>query len=714
MFGPNSQSCEKDFFALAKSFKNRLDKYCEAFPPFNFRSLEPFELRIIQKFDYELIKIIGHNNRVKKNEIKNDYYNETEIIFRRNEIYNAIRYYAFSNNNVDSKKGFSFQIFILLSNIFSKAFTMIHRHKSIFYSIKLNNSPFLYGIFKKIYKNKNYKFICESLSKMPLFSFFSPIKLPHSFTKNELISQLKFLEYKESIIRMTEKINKISNLELKAKATEALSFASRKLNSFKGKKSSSELKKLFMKKMLNYISKAKEIIEYTNKYNIIFYNSYNNFPEADYQAVINSFKIERDIPEYIKSFNINQPHLTPIDQYLSIRLSLTIRLMINKANHQGRNTEIFIGSENQMFYFYTNIGYELIANLNTNSSLQYYLFAKKENPKLNKIIILGVGNETKLNHLLLQLKLGGIDLDKVIIRGNIENSFSENQLKLEAIINSLENEIDTVFIGNRSLILKEYAKMKYPNEMKKATNENESEKIAEKLLKEYHNLKTYKIGEGVFKFSSFEINVGNKSILIICFRMPNGNLAQIATEILITKGTNRLVMLGAGGSLSQLSSVGSYQLIKSASYNNNSILVSDLNVKEISIDLSEIPLLENASNITLDSPLLETRNWLMQVKNSKLTCVDVETYHIFKGIQNRQKLVKQIELLAGIFISDVVGERPLIEKIKSLNTWNHLPKFLNSCFEYIENQIKEELRNNRLKCVSFVNNNSNINNICIS
>ena len=27
---------------------------------------------------------------------------------------------------------------------------------------------------------------------------------------------------------------------------------------------------------------------------------------------------------------------------------------------------------------------------------------------------------------------------------------------------------------------------------------------------------------------------------------------------------------------------------------------------------------------------------------------------------------------------------------------NHLPKFLNSCFEYIEKQIKEELRNNQL------------------
>ena len=150
MFEPNSQSNEKDFFSLAIFFKTHLDKYYEVFPPFNFRALEPFELSIIQKFLCELKKIIGHNNRLKKNEIKNDYYNENEIIFRRSEIYNIIRDYAFSNNNVNSTKGFSFQIFILLSNIFSKAFTMIHRHKSIFYSIKLNNNPFIYRIFKKI------------------------------------------------------------------------------------------------------------------------------------------------------------------------------------------------------------------------------------------------------------------------------------------------------------------------------------------------------------------------------------------------------------------------------------------------------------------------------------------------------------------------------------------------------------------------------------
>ena len=49
---------------------------------------------------------------------------------------------------------------------------------------------------------------------------------------------------------MSEKINKISDSELKTKATEALSFAIREVNFHKCKKLSSELKTLFMKESL--------------------------------------------------------------------------------------------------------------------------------------------------------------------------------------------------------------------------------------------------------------------------------------------------------------------------------------------------------------------------------------------------------------------------------------------------------------------------------
>jgi hypothetical protein len=323
--------------------------------------------------------------------------------------------------------------------------------------------------------------------------------------------------------------------------------------------------------------------------------------------------------------------------------------------------------------------------------LKYYLFANRENSNLYKIVILGVGNETKLNHLLLQLKLSEVDLNKIIIRGNIEEALYENQQKLNDIIGNLEGEIDTVFMGNRSLILIEFANRKYPNEMRTASNVDDAEKIAEKLLKEHHNLKTYEIGDGIYKFSCFELRIMTKIVAIICFRMPNGNLAQIATEAFMKKGVHHFVMLGAGGSLSSLSSVGSYQLINSATHNNKSISFSELNVKKMKVDLSDIPLLENGNNVTLDSPLVETRSWLNKVRNAKLTSVDVETYHIIKGIENSQKFGKKakIEILAGLFISDVVGDCPLIEKIKTRNTWSHLPKFLNNCFDIIEKQVKE-------------------------
>ena len=39
------------------------------------------------------------------------------------------------------------------------------------------------------------------------------------------------------------------------------------------------------------------------------------------------------------------------------------------------------------------------------------------------------------------------------------------------------------------------------------SNENDAKKISEKLLKKYHNLKTFEIGKGVFKFSYFELQI---------------------------------------------------------------------------------------------------------------------------------------------------------------------------------------------------------------
>ncbi len=62
------------------------------------------------------------------------------------------------------------------------------------------------------------------------------------------------------------------------------------------------------------------------------------------------------------------------------------------------------------------------------------------------------------------------------------------------------------------------------------------------------------------------------------------------------------------------------------------------------VDLSELPSIENGNNFTLDLPLIETKNkeLINQSQKFQLTSVDVEAYHIKKGIQNCEKFIKNI------------------------------------------------------------------------
>ena len=594
-------------------------------------------------------------------------------------------------------------IYIILTNTFIN----INLDSKILNNNILISDYILNKAYEFIYTSSNFLFNIFLVRN----SFISPLKIIQSPSISNIISQVKSLEYKESFFRMTEKINKLNDLKLKTEATEALYLSVREVNLYQGDKQASLLKKLFLRKMIKYHFLAKEIIQYANRYKVLYYNSSKVFPRVDDQIILQNFSKEIIIPKYIKVFDSKEQHFIPIFQYINVRISHTIRLLISEVNKEGRNTEIFIGTETQMILYYNGLGYKRIALLKTNSSLQYYLFSNEKEQYLNKIVILGVGNETKLNHLLLQFKFSDIDLDKVLIRGSIENAIYENQKELISIINELKENIDTVFMGNRSLVLIEFAKIKYPNEISKSSNENDAKKISEKLLKEYHNLKTFEIGKGVFKFSYFELQIKTIKVGIICFRMPNGSLARIATEIFIRKGIKHFITLGAGGSLTNISPIGTYQLIKNTNYNNNEhIMLSDINIKKMKVELSELPLIENGNNITLDSPLIETKKWLTKVRNMNLTSVDVETYHIIKGIQRCEKFIKDTEFLLGIFISDVVGEYPLVEKIKCSKAWEYLPKLLNRCFEYIEKKIKEKFINKDSNDTLYANNVKSIHN----
>ena len=396
---PNIPHTRIGLFISNNSLFFSLDDFHAMFP-----DIKKKEIKIGEK---KVLLILNRKNRENTNIKKTK-----EIFFveiKSNEIY-VIKFLDFDlknhlrdNDNYDKNT-----LYIVLFNNNDTRISNIYS-KNLIYSI------FPEEILKQIIINK---------LNLNSIKFISPIKSNLSPVQKSLISQVKSLEYKEYFSRMKEKINKIKDIQLKTEVTKALTYSSKETCLFK-------LKKLFLRKMSKYPSNAKEIIDHANKYKVhYYYNSYKILPGSYNQSVFLSFSKECSIPKYIKDFNISEPHMIPTNQYLDVRISRTIRILISRVNEHGRNTEIFIGSENQMLFYYSNSGLELIANLKTDSSLKYYLFANRENSNLNKIVILGVGNETKLNHLLLQLKLSEVDLSKIIIRGNIEEALYENQQKL--------------------------------------------------------------------------------------------------------------------------------------------------------------------------------------------------------------------------------------------------------------------------------------------
>ena len=83
-------------------------------------------------------------------------------------------------------------------------------------------------------------------------------------------------------------------------------------------------------------------------------------------------------------------------------------------------------------------------------------------------------------------------------------------------------------------------------------------------------------------------------------------------------------------------------------------------------------------NVTVDSPLEEDVDW--NEKNKSKGNVDVETFHIFRAIKDSGHT---INLVSGLFVSDVLGEHPLDEKINSSGAQKNITSFIKNTEKHI-------------------------------
>lgn len=182
----------------------------------------------------------------------------------------------------------------------------------------------------------------------------------------------------------------------------------------------------------------------------------------------------------------------------------------------------------------------------------------------------------------------------------------------------------------------------------------------------------------------------DQDVVAIC--MPNGDLAYHVMKALIDKVNTvvSVIMVGAGGAFPKNNAkVGDYNFCKK-SYMNSYLIDLSANEKITFIQpekKGEFSIFEG-DNITVQSPLEEDDIWYNKHYEDKVS-VDVETYHIFKALDETKK---RIALVSGVFFSDVLKEHPLEEKINVKNAWKYMELFFNSVIPKIQSFITSDIK----------------------
>jgi len=344
-------------------------------------------------------------------------------------------------------------------------------------------------------------------------------------------------------------------------------------------------------------------------------------------------------------------HTMDVAKYVATRLP---QVAIDKIQAVG--AEIFFGSADELQTWCAQSGWAARGQFGSPSSSEFvYLQRGSE----EKMIITGIVSRARLAHQVLQLHFAGIDTATLQLRGNIEALQTATLGRLEQRLAELPEVPEKIcFFGARRQVSQSIRRLLQDDAMPGAKLSATSTCVVDSFA---------------FDHMTLELP-DDRRVLLMGFRMPNGDLAQGSVSALLGSGVGTLVMCGAGGALDAQARIGDYLQIDAALRDGEHLgPTAD----------AMLPAPEGATtrrsvvNITVDSPLEETEAWLADaVKHAD--CVDVETAHVFRAFEDHAASHPDsgARLLAGLFVSDVVGQHPLTEKISSGDAYAGLDRFI--------------------------------------
>jgi hypothetical protein len=400
---------------------------------------------------------------------------------------------------------------------------------------------------------------------------------------------------------------------------------------------------------------------------VLFVCSRFHFAEPPQPDVLARYNVTERIPEWIESAPLTPSSHTmgDITEYLYNRLGKTIIELLCRPDC---NIEIFIGPKDDLLDFYHSFTPALFmkGEIDSPTSTEFYLFENSERKPTT--VITNISNQSRFHHQLWQFKYAGIDLKRIKIRGTFEIAIRPQTTLLRLELRKLPVKPRIAILGQRWSPMEILGKLGGIRGIEGGA---------------YDSIRPTQFQIGPFVFDYVVADVAGapdwrSKIGIVAFRMPNGSLAAEAVAALVETGTMYLLLAGAGGSLDPEAVIGSYQIFRHASLAGRKYSVS-----EASFFLPNLPggfpLVEDGLNITVDSPLEETREWLERCRSKGFSIVDVESAHIVKALIKSAK-GSQVKLTPGLFISDVVGMKPLTEKINGGEAYAQLDQLLKSYF----------------------------------
>ncbi|WP_455872396.1 anthrax toxin-like adenylyl cyclase domain-containing protein [Serratia proteamaculans] len=348
-------------------------------------------------------------------------------------------------------------------------------------------------------------------------------------------------------------------------------------------------------------------------------------------------------------------HSMDLPSYLENRIPGAIVELINK-----NGSDIFFEDEGEMMSYYSRQGFDTSFKISGPTSTMYHLITSSESGEA-RLVISNIKSNARFIHNVLQLLHAGANLDNINVIGSVEEAKRKAATELSRYLERCDiTSNDLLYVGSRTPVMKYFSQY--------------GGRVTEHRI-------------SGFIFDSVPIVKNGAYFNVYALRMPNGDLAYDAVKQFLDAGVRNVIMCGAGGIIAGNASVGDYLTVTESTYLDNKIVASDIS-KIIAVSPGGYINKDSSLNVTVDSPLEEDVEW--NKKNKSKGNVDVETFHIFKAIKDSNHTIK---LVSGLFVSDVLGEHPLDEKINSGGAHKNITSFIkNTEKAYLSSMSKVRLK----------------------